>query len=274
MSMRHQPRRWASSLALVGAALLGGSGCGPNAASVKKQKEQAHFHYELSYGYYFDERAPNGDLALQEILQSLALDETNTESHVLAGLIFMGRQRYVDAIAHYQRALELDPKSHTARNNLGATLLATERWDDAIAIFDQLVLDITNPNPGHANNNLGWAWYKKGDLAKAEQFFSAARSLAPKLCLAHNNLGVVYLDREQYNQAIRSLSVATKECPSYAEAHYHLGRAHARVNNMALARDHLQHCVHFAGESVFGERCAALLQSMPPPVDPAAEIDP
>lgn len=260
--------------AFVAAAVLAAlalGGCGPSAEAIKKQKEQAKFHHQLAYGFYFDEHNPNGDMALQEILLSLKLDEANAETHVLAGLIFMGRERYVDAIFHYQRALELDPKAHTARNNLGATYLATERWDDAIQVFDTLVLDITNPNQGHANNNLGWAWYKKGNLDRAEQHFSAARSMAPKLCPAHNNLGMVQLDRHQYHQAIRTLSTAIKQCPHYGEAHYHLGRALARTEALDRAREHFQLCAHHNRDSPLGDRCVALMQSIPPPAVPTEE---
>lgn len=249
-------------------ALLSGTGCGPTQESIKKQQEQADFHYQLAYGHYFDARNSSGDLALQEVLRSLEIHEASHDANILAGLIFMGRERHIDAVRHFERAIEIEPRSHIGRNNLGAAYLSMERWDDAIGVFDALVLDITNPTPGHAQNNLGWAWYKKGDLDRAERHFSSARSLSPKLCPAHNNLGIVYLERKQYHQALRALSVAIKQCPSYAEAYYHLGRGYQKTGEFVRAKEAFQQCVHWAQESIFEERCQAQLHALVAPGPP------
>ena len=149
---------------------------------IKKQQESAEYHYNLAYGHYFDSTRPNVDAAMHEVLQSLKAKPDFAKAHMLAGIIYLGREQYFKAIRHFKRAIEIEPKYFAAMNNLGAAYLASGRWDDAISVYKKLVSNIMYGTPGHGHNNLGWAYFKKGDLKKAIQHFSMAVNLAPRLC--------------------------------------------------------------------------------------------
>ena len=60
-----------------------------------------------------------------------------------------GVERVEEAIAHYQRALELQPDLPTAHYNLAVAFLRQKRWDDAIPHL-QAALRI-DPNYPDAN---------------------------------------------------------------------------------------------------------------------------
>ena len=70
---------------------------------------------------------------------------------------------------------------------------------DAIAVFQELVGEIKYATPGHGHNNLGWAWFKKGNFEKAEKSFRMALTMNPRLCQAYNNLGQVLLTNPNCN---------------------------------------------------------------------------
>ena len=239
-------------------------GCGGGKKALKERQDQAEYHYDLAYGYYFDSNKANADAAMLEVQHSLDLNEENPDAHLLAGLIFMGRMRYLDAERHFKRALQLKPDFRYAKNNLGATYLAMERWDDAIKLFEALVADVLYARPGHGHNNLGWAWFQKGDMKRARRHFMTAIQLAPKLCQPYNNLAMVYSKQEQYERAKKYLERAIKHCANYAEPHYHLGRLHIRRGEVGDARDQLQKCLKLAGETRLGDKCGSLLSSLPP----------
>ncbi len=238
--------------------------CGPSRSDVQEATEQGEFHYELAYGHYMDPANSNADAAMQEILTSLRHDPRSPRAHMLAGVIFMGRERYLDAERHFKTAVAYKPDYYDAQNNLGAVYLATERWDDAIALFKGLAGNLHYKNPGHAQNNLGWAWYKSGDAKQARTHFHLAIKLSPKLCPAYNNLAMVYIDGERFDRAKKWLGRVVKRCPAYAEPHFHLGRIQAREGDLAEARKDFERCLDLSGESSLADRCEARLKSLPP----------
>jgi len=239
------------------------SGCGANKAEQKAREESSRYHYNLAYGHYFDSTRPNVDGAMQEVLKSLQVDPEYPEAHMLAGLIYMGREIHVKAIRHFKKALELRPTYYTAANNLGAAYLGSGRWEDAIKVYEELVGNIMYATPGHGHNNLGWAWFKKGDLDKARRHFLMAINLAPQLCVAHNNLGIILLKKGNVRRAQKYLLRAIKKCPKYAEPHYHMGRIFGQQRQFGLARQSFARCVKLAGDSNWGDRCVERLSTLP-----------
>ena len=238
--------------------------CGPSRTDVKEAEEQSDYHYDLAYGHYMDPAQANADAAIQEILTALKHNPKSARAHMLAGVIFMGRERYIDAEQHFKAALVEKPDYYDVQNNLGAVYLATERWDDAIGLFDALAGNLNYKNPGNAQNNLGWAWYQKGNLAKAKTHFHSAISLAPKLCPPYNNLAMVHIEQNRAERAKKYLGRAIKRCPTYAEPHFHLGRVLFRERNLPAARERFTRCLRLAGESPLADRCENRLKGLPP----------
>jgi Tfp pilus assembly protein PilF len=239
------------------------AGCGPSQADLKAQREKADYHYQLAYGFYFEKPGQGGnpDAALVETLRALEADEKHAEAHFLAGLIFMGREQHLDAERHYRRAIEIKPDFYFARNNLGATYLAMGRWDEAIALFDALVLTPFYTTPGNGHNNLGWAYYQKGNREKARHHLTVATQVAPTLCPAYNNLGMLLLDEKQDERAEKALNEAVKRCPGYAEPYFHLGRLHARRTDDKLSQQSFRRCLELAEGTPLGDRCSRALSA-------------
>lgn len=253
-------------LAVVFAASIafGSTGCGPSQAQIEKTQLEAEEHYNLGYGYFMGDGTNNVDAALQSVLRALEIRPIYPEAHMLAGLIHLGRENYLDAVDHFRRALEQKPDYRDAHHNLGATYLASQRWDEAIAVFDTLVADRFYATPGNGHNNLGWAWYNKGDLKRAQRHLERAIKLAPELCPAYNNLGLVLYEQGEMDAAVLQLDRAVRRCPSYAEPHYHLGRVEARKANPDGARKKFDRCRELAGDAPLAHRCAKRLAALPP----------
>jgi type IV pilus assembly protein PilF len=250
-------------LVSIAAVLVGATGCGATKAAEKAKHESSRYHYNLAYGHYFDSTRPNVDGAMQEVLKSLRIAPKYPEAHMLAGLIYLGREIHVKAIRHFKKALELRPTYYTAANNLGAAYLGSGRWDDAIGVYKKLVGNIMYATPGHGHNNLGWAWFKKGDLDQARRHFLMAVNLAPQLCVAHNNLGIILAKKGNTRRAAKYFQRAIRKCPKYSEPHYHMGRLYGQQHKFPLARQSFSTCVKLAGDSNWGDRCEQRLSTLP-----------
>ncbi|MEE2789773.1 MAG: tetratricopeptide repeat protein [Myxococcota bacterium] len=243
-------------------------GCGPSQKDIREQEESAEYHYNLAYGHYFDSTRPNVDAAMHEVLQSLKAKPDFAKAHMLAGIIYLGREQYFKAIRHFKRSIEIEPKYFAAMNNLGAAYLASGRWDDAIEVYKKLVSNIMYGTPGHGHNNLGWAYFKKGDTRKALQHFSMAVNLAPRLCPAYNNLGMVLISQRRYPRAKKYLMRAVKRCPNYAEPYFHLGKIAASGRAFDDAKTYFQTCIKHAGDTPLMERCKQRMLAISPTAVP------
>ena len=72
--------------------------------------------------------------------------------------------QYQDSIASAQHALQLDPRSFEAYNNIGAASAQLHRWDDAIAAAEHAIA--LKPDFQLARNNLAWALAEKKRTAR------------------------------------------------------------------------------------------------------------
>lgn len=240
------------------------SACGPSRADLRKQHEQAEYHYQLAFGYLFDPNpaARDGEMALQEALRAVETEETHAEAHFLLGLVYMGRERHLDAVTQFRRALEIKPDYLFAAHNLGATYLALERWDDAIAVIEPLIANAHFTTPANGYLNLGWAFYKKGEREAARKNYVAAIQLQPKLCPAYNDYAMLLIDEGNMRKAKENLEEAIRRCPGYAEPYFHLGRIQVRDSEWAMAAQSFQKCLNLSGDSPLADRCERQLQTL------------
>jgi tetratricopeptide (TPR) repeat protein len=107
------------------------------------------------------------------------------EKYLQEGLIHFQKQEYDQAIASYQKAIKLEPKSAAAYNMLGMAyrfkfqqLRNPDLRAQEIAAF-QKAIDI-DPKFWIAMVNLGATYYYQGDKAKAAPLFKKALALNPQ----------------------------------------------------------------------------------------------
>ncbi len=60
----------------------------------------------------------------------------------------------------------------------------------------------------YIQNNIGWAYYKKGERLKALEYYQKAVFLKPDFGLAYFNMGLVYRDNQQTAEAIAAMRSA------------------------------------------------------------------
>ncbi len=114
-----------------------------------------------------------------------------------------------------------------------ATQRQVEYWENSLSLWEH-ALRVTAPNPV-ALNNLGQAYARLGDEARAVSCFREALASDPSHAPARLNLGLALAARQQYDEAIREYRAVVAGDPANAEAHYRLGHALALQGKLGEA---------------------------------------
>jgi predicted TPR repeat methyltransferase len=106
----------------------------------------------------------------------------------------------------------------------------------AIAVY-QRVLEI-DPDHAAANINLGTLYYNRQDYALAEKHYRIAIGIDPRYSLAYFDLGNVLDETGRVNEAIQAYNTALQLAPTYGDAHYNLALAYEKVKESRKALKH------------------------------------
>jgi tetratricopeptide (TPR) repeat protein len=109
---------------------------------------------------------------------------------------------------------------------------------EAIAAY-QKVLDI-EPAHAAAHINLGTLYYNRQDFKQAEKHYRSALESDPRYALAYFDLGNVLDETGRVQEAIQIYKTAIQLAPTYADAHYNLALAYEKLREPRKALQHWQ----------------------------------
>jgi len=110
--------------------------------------------------------------------------------------------------------------------------------DEAIAIY-QKVIEL-EPEYAAAHINLGTLFYNRQNFITAEKHYRLAIKADPRYALAYFDLGNVLDETERVEEAITAYKTALQLAPTYADAHYNLALAYERQKQPRQALAHWQ----------------------------------
>jgi tetratricopeptide (TPR) repeat protein len=115
------------------------------------------------------------------------------------GGIYLDKRDFERAIADFDQAIQLDPKSSRSYNARGRAYQGKLQHDRAIEDFDEAIaLDPTYAAP---LNNRGNAYRSKGQLDRAVEDYARAIEINPNFALAFANRGIAYQNKGQNDRA-------------------------------------------------------------------------
>jgi len=106
----------------------------------------------------------------------------------------------------------------------------------AIAVY-QKVLEM-DPEHAAANINLGTLYYNRQDYALAEKHYRIAIGIDPRYALAYFDLGNVLDETGRVSEAIQAYKTALQLAPTYGDAHYNLALAYEKMKEPRKALTH------------------------------------
>jgi tetratricopeptide (TPR) repeat protein len=139
-------------------------------------------------------------------------------------LHFVARRDPAAALADYERAAKILPKSPTVQFKLGSAYQALGKLDDAARHYRAAIA--ADDKYAFAYNNVAALdAARKRDLDGALKAAKRAIELAPKVGQFYDTLGSVHLARGELDEAIAALRIAAGAKPPDADHYYRLGVA-------------------------------------------------
>ena len=176
--------------------------------------------------------------------KAVELDRNNSDALVKLGKVQVAEGAADQALATYQQSIKDNPREISFYILAGELYESQNKWDNAKAMYQQ-ALNI-EPNHPLASNNMAYVILQQGgnvDVALA--MAQTARRGMPDSPNAADTLGWAYFHKGVYNSAIDLFQEALRlnEKRGGAEdatIHYHLGLAYRKANQPALARQQLE----------------------------------
>lgn len=108
-----------------------------------------------------------------------------------------------------------------------ATLLADQKWNDALALIDGQLK--SRPNDAQLLMNRGAVLSSMNRNAEALAVFQKVAASNPQLPAAHNNMAVILAANGKYEEARAALEKAIRTHPAYATAYENLGDLYSHM---------------------------------------------
>ena len=128
------------------------------------------------------------------------------------------RKLRLEAIPHYRKAIEIQPFYIRPYNNYGLVLTELGRIDEGIELYRKGIKADADHDPHKTNpvlfTNLGLAYLRKDNLAKAEAAFKEAYRLEPRDAAAFGSLLRILMSQNRNEEVVELL---TRHIQSYPQ---------------------------------------------------------
>jgi Flp pilus assembly protein TadD len=149
---------------------------------------------------------------------TLACTSNNALAHYNFGTTILSKGRTDEALAHFQKAVEIDPDNAKAHVSLGVILFQKGWVDGAIAHFQKALTMEIHPDPSIVYYDLGMALLQQGRVNEAIAHFQKAVEIQPANTDFHNILGDTLFQQGRVDEAIAQYQAVLKIRPGHPEA--------------------------------------------------------
>ena len=143
----------------------------------------------------------------------------HVQFHVASALAVLGR--YEEAVASYERSIQLDPDYVRSHCNLGVALATLGRYEEAVESYHR-ALEI-DPDFANCHHNLGVSLRNLKRFDDALASFRRALELQPDASRTHYEIGFCLSRLRRWTEGIASLERAIELDPQFGPSYRFLG---------------------------------------------------
>jgi tetratricopeptide (TPR) repeat protein len=158
------------------------------------------------------------------------------------GAAYMNQQQFARALNLFRQAAAFNPKLEMAKVNQGIALLNLQKYDQAAAVLNASLK--RDPGNAHAWYALGLVYKNQADAKRSLGAFETASRLAPHDADVFYFIGLAQSELDQDEKAAAAFQRALELNRFHASAEFGLARAHQRLHETDMAREHLARFQH------------------------------
>jgi len=175
--------------------------------------------------------------AIRWLRRAVAADPKNSEAWYSLGRAQMNQGSFVEAERDFNQTLALRSDDSKALNNLGLSLEAQNRTEEALAAYHRAIA--AKARGAHASEqpflNLGTLLNAKARSSEAVSPLQQAIAVAPKCPRCHEELARAYLATDREDLGTREMEQAVALDPKNPRLHYQLGQIYRHAGLAAKA---------------------------------------
>ncbi len=187
------------------------------------------------------------DEAIKEFRTAIELDPASAHAHDNLATVLCEKKLWREALHEYLAAVQLEPDSATAHHNLACFLVSHGEDMGAAEYREAIRLD---PEHLDAHLSLGLTLADQGEVAEAKQEIEAAVALDPRDPLPRHELAAFHMEEGDFRAAIAQLKEVVRVEPGNAEAHLDLGICFAQKGFFAEAERAYDRSAELSGDDL------------------------
>lgn len=208
---------------------------------------------------YFLAQTEQTEAAIEkyETVVRLVEEEAKTDSKELATLkddlkqlatLYVKADRRDDAIAVFNRVLEIDPNDLEAQNNLAALIASTGDIEALIEAREKVREQ--DPQNSQVRFELGKMYFDRGEYEKAIERFKEFLALSPNDIGAMEFVGTSYQRLDKFNEAIAEFKKILDTQPQNKKVLAEISRCYKGLGNFSTARTYASRALNV--DNTFG----------------------
>jgi len=175
------------------------------------------------------------DAAIDQLKRALDAQPSNDDAHRTYGIVLNMQGKPEEALAELQQAATFRPHRWINQNELARLYYQQRRLNDAVAAYER-ALEIL-PNDPRTYLSLGAMYLEMGEAARSLELFEKANQLAPT-GRAYLNIGTAYYRMGRFADAAEAYTRAAKfdDAAKSPVLHGNIGDTYLRLNRPADAK--------------------------------------
>ena len=179
--------------------------------------------------------------AIGHFQRALELKPDFAEVHANLGNLYRELGRPKEAERSYRAALTYKPNEALILSGLGNVLVTLNQLDEALVCFQEAIAK--SPNDAEIYSSLGSLYHQTADWEAAVICYRRAIEIDPQYAQAYNNLGSIERNLGRLETASFYFHEAVRLDPQYAQAFSNLGELRQVQGNAADAMAHMKKAV-------------------------------